>query len=89
VANLLLDMKDALRYINLVETTLKPRVLPPTQHGIRRSLIIPEGARYVWDRPLEDPKNVNSVIEYALYVGEQSDRRLKNLLALFSQITEE
>jgi insulysin len=84
-----LYLQDALKFANLMESILTPKPLPPTQWNIRRSLIIPEGGRYVWTRPLLDPKNVNSVIEYTLFIGEQTDKRLKNLLTLFSQLTEE
>ena len=43
----------------------------------------------MWTRVLQDPKNVNSVIEYTLFVGEQKEKRLKNLLTVFSQLSEE
>jgi insulysin len=82
-------LQGALKFANLIESILSPKPLPPSQWNIRRSLITPEGGRYVWTRPLMDPKNVNSVIEYTLFVGEQTDKRLKNLLTLFSQLTEE
>lgn len=81
--------EDALKYIDLVQNILKPKALASTQFNIRRSLIPPTGSRVVWTRPLRDPKNVNSVIEYTLHVGEQSDRRLRMLLTLFAQLAEE
>lgn len=49
----------------------------------------PPGSRHVWTRPLKDEKNVNSVIEYSLFIGEQTDRKLRNLLAVFAQLAEE
>lgn len=84
-----ISLQDALKYIDLVESILKPKPLPTNQFNSRRSLIFPDGGNYVWTRVLQDPNNVNSVIEYTLFVGEQTDKKLKNLLTVFSQLGEE
>lgn len=81
--------EDALRLTNLVESTLKPRPLPQVQWPVRRSLIFPPGASYVYNKTLKDPKNVNHCIEYLLYVGERSDRVLRSKVLLLDQMTHE
>lgn len=73
----------------MAESILKPKALPVTQFTTRRSVLPTRGARNVWVQPLLDEKNVNSVIEYTLFVGEQTDRKLKSLLTVFAQLTEE
>lgn len=75
--------------MDLVESIIQPKPLPSTLFHTRRAVMPPPGSRAVWSRPLEDEKNVNSVIEYSLFIGEQRDRRLKNLLTVFAQLTEE
>ncbi|KAI5780940.1 Metalloenzyme, LuxS/M16 peptidase-like protein [Geopyxis carbonaria] len=81
--------EDALKYVDLVESIIKPQPLPLSQYIIRRSIIPPPNTNIVWTRNLQDPKNVNSTIEYVLHVGEQRDRKLRMLLSVFAQLTDE
>lgn len=81
--------EDALKLTNMVELTLKPRKLPPTQWPIRRSLIFPPASNFVYERNLKDLANVNHCIEYLLYVGNNSDRTLRAKLLLTAQMTDE
>ncbi|KAG9246960.1 Metalloenzyme, LuxS/M16 peptidase-like protein [Calycina marina] len=81
--------EDALNLGKLVESTLKPRVLPRTQWPISRSLIFPPGSNYVYHRTLVDPKNINHALEYLLQIGEKSDRPLRAKTLLLDQITHE
>ncbi|CUS07597.1 unnamed protein product [Tuber aestivum] len=81
--------EDVLRLTSLVETILRPRVLPPSQFTIRRSLIMPAGGKFIYPRPLRDEMNVNHCIEFSLYIGEHTDRELRAKSILFSQLTEE
>lgn len=81
--------EDALKLTDMIETTLKPRVLPREQWPIRRSLVLPPGANYIWRRTLKDTANVNHCIEYLLYVGEKSDRMIRAKTLLLDQITHE
>lgn len=66
----------------MIESTLKPRILPRPQWPIQRSLLFPLGSNYLWKKTLRDPANVNHCIEYWLYIGDKADRdvRAKNLL---------
>ncbi|KAF1981764.1 a-pheromone processing metallopeptidase Ste23 [Aulographum hederae CBS 113979] len=81
--------EDALRFIDLIESTLKPRRLPPALWPIRRTLVFPPGCNYLYERTLKDPANVNHCIEYLLYIGLNTDRGLRAKLLLFAQMCEE
>ncbi|KAH0564956.1 hypothetical protein GP486_001650 [Trichoglossum hirsutum] len=81
--------EDALKIADLVESTLRPRVLPQSQWSIRRSLVLSNGANFIHPRTLKDPANVNHCIEYFLFVGDNSDRALRARLLLFAQVTDE
>ncbi|KAF2235935.1 LuxS/MPP-like metallohydrolase [Viridothelium virens] len=81
--------EDALRYTDLVEKTLRPRPLPPTQWPLRRNLMFPEGSNFVYERELKDPGNVNHCIEYVLFVSNDVDRTTRAKLLLLSQIAHE
>ena len=81
--------EDALRVADLVESSLKPRRLPPSQWPIRRSLILPPGSDYRYERTLKNADNVNHCIEYVLFVGNNLDRPLRAKLLLLAQMTDE
>ncbi|KAL9599893.1 MAG: hypothetical protein Q9219_003526 [cf. Caloplaca sp. 3 TL-2023] len=81
--------EDALRMTDLVESTLRPRVLPKSQWQIRRNLLLPPGSDFTYPRTLGDPANVNNCIEYYLYVGSLADYSLRAKLLLLGQMTEE
>ncbi|RQM06093.1 hypothetical protein DH86_00002403 [Scytalidium sp. 3C] len=81
--------EDALKLTDLVENTLKPRPLPPTQWPIARCLIFPPGSNFVYHKTLKDPANVNHCIEYLLYIGDKADRKLRAKVLLIDQMTHE
>ena len=81
--------EDALRITNLVESTLKPRILPQAQWPVSRSLILPPGSDFTFQKTLGDPANVNHCIEYYLYVGGSVDRDLRAKTLLLGQMTDE
>jgi insulysin len=81
--------EDALKLGNLIESTLKPRVLPQTQWPIPRSLVFPAGGNYVYHKTLKDPDNVNHCIEYLLYIGDRAIRPLRAKTLLLDQMTHE
>ncbi|KAF2403106.1 a-pheromone processing metallopeptidase Ste23 [Trichodelitschia bisporula] len=81
--------EDALRFTDLVESILRPRKYPPSQWRVQRSLILPPGSNFVYERFLKDPANINHCIEYNLYVGDYCDRVLKAKATLFGQIADE
>ena len=81
--------EDALRLTDLIESTLKPRVLPLTQWTIPRNIMLPPGSDYTFQRTLGDPANVNHCIEYYVYIGSVIDRILRAKTLLLAQMTEE
>ena len=81
--------EDALRMTNLVESTLKPRVLPQSQWDIHRDLLLPPGSDYTYQKALKDPQNVNHSIEYYVHIGDCADRRTRAKALLLGQTTEE
>lgn len=80
---------DAMKLAKLVESTLKPRVLPRTQWPLQRSLLFPPGSNYVWKKTLKDPKNVNHCMEYWLYIGDKADREIRAQTLLLDQVLHE
>jgi insulysin len=81
--------EDALNLTNVIESILRPRVLPQTQWPVSRSLVFPPGGNYVYHKTLKDPDNVNHCIEYLLYVGNNSIRPLRAKTLLLDQMTHE
>lgn len=81
--------EDALRLTQLVESSLKSHPLPSSQWPVQRSLVLPEGGKFIYSRALKDPANVNHGIESFLFVGLRSDMALRAKLLLVAQITEE
>ncbi|POR34837.1 Putative zinc protease, partial [Tolypocladium paradoxum] len=73
---------EALKVTDMVESALRPRTLPRSQWPIIRSLILPPGSNYVFNKTLKDPANVNHCVETWFSVGDRGDRvaRAKTLL---------
>ncbi|KUI56296.1 hypothetical protein VP1G_03557 [Cytospora mali] len=81
--------EDALKLTDMLEKTLKTRVLPSSQWPIWRSLLFPPGSNYVYKKTLGDPANVNHCIEYWLYIGPRDDRIVRAKALLLDQILHE
>ncbi|KAF7563795.1 hypothetical protein G7046_g302 [Stylonectria norvegica] len=81
--------EDALKVTDMVESTLKPRILPRSQWPILRSLILPPGSNYVFRKTLKDPANVNHCIETWFYLGDKSDRSVRAKTLLLDQMIHE
>jgi len=84
-----LHKEDALKITNVIESTFKPRQLPKSQLPIVRSLLLPRGSNFVFNKTLKDPENVNHCVETWLYVGDKADRTLRAKTLLFDQIASE
>ncbi|KAK4156700.1 ubiquitin carboxyl-terminal hydrolase [Chaetomidium leptoderma] len=81
--------EDALRLTDMIESTLKPRVLSQAQWKIRRGLILPPGSNYIWKKKLKDPANVNHCIQYFLHAGSRGDYNVRAKVLLLDQIVHE
>ncbi|PSN58879.1 LuxS/MPP-like metallohydrolase [Corynespora cassiicola Philippines] len=81
--------EEALQITDLVEKTLKPRRLPASDFPILRSLVLPSGSNFIYERQLKDPANVNHCIEYTLYLGNRSDPNIRARQLLIAQMTDE
>ena len=81
--------EEARKVGTLVENTLKPRSLPPSQWQLRRNLVLPAGGNYTFKHTLADTANVNHGIEYYAQIGDVMDLKLRAQLQLFAQISEE
>jgi insulysin len=81
--------EDALKATDMVESILKPRVLPKAQWPILRSLILPEGSNHVFKKTLKDPANVNHCVETWFYVGSREDRGVRTKTLLLDQMLHE
>jgi insulysin len=81
--------EDVKKIGQLIESTLKPRALPPSEWHLRRNVIVPEGSNFIYKQKLGDPANVNHAIEYYLDVGHVMDLDLRARAQLFGQMTDE
>ena len=81
--------EDALRVTNLVESTLRPKRLPQSQWPTRRSIELPKGSDFRYERVLKNPDNINHCVEYIIFVGNNMDRPLRAKLLLLAQMAEE
>ncbi|KAL0929432.1 a-pheromone processing metallopeptidase ste23 [Colletotrichum truncatum] len=84
-----LHKENALKMTDMIETIMKPRVLPRPQWPTIRSLVIPPGSNYVYKKTLKDPANVNHCVEVCLYVGDKVDRLVRAKTKLFDQMSDE
>ena len=81
--------EDALNITNLVESTLRPRRLPASQWPTKRSIELPRGSDYRYERVLKNPDNINHCVEYIVFVGNNLDRSLRAKLLLLAQMADE
>jgi insulysin len=81
--------EDALKATDMVESNLKPRVLPRAQWPILRSLILAEGSNYVFRKTIKYPANVNHSVETWFYVGSREDRDVRTKALLLDQMLHE
>ncbi|KAM3418074.1 hypothetical protein BST61_g6279 [Cercospora zeina] len=81
--------EDALRMADLVEKTLKPHPLPPTQWETQRYIDLPEGSNFAWQKTLKNPDNVNHCLDYCIYLGDASDRQIRAKTLLLDQMLHE
>ncbi|KAI1338019.1 hypothetical protein F5Y15DRAFT_407897 [Xylariaceae sp. FL0016] len=81
--------EEALKLTDMIESILKPRVLPKEEWPIIRSLEFPQGSNFLYQKILKDPANVNHCIEYYLHIGDKGDRGIRAKTQLLDQILHE
>ncbi|KNB13758.1 hypothetical protein FOXG_12464 [Fusarium oxysporum f. sp. lycopersici 4287] len=81
--------EDALKATDMVESIMKPRVLPKAQWPILRSLIVTESSNYVFRKTIKYPANVNHCVETWFYVGSREDRDVRTKTRLLDQMLHE
>ncbi|CAG8740860.1 38984_t:CDS:10 [Gigaspora margarita] len=60
---------EALKLLQIVEDVLQSKPLLPAELIGCRSIILPEGKKFLYQHEVLDPNNVNSAIEYYVQVG--------------------
>ncbi|KAI1148070.1 peptidase M16 inactive domain-containing protein [Nemania diffusa] len=81
--------EDSLKLTDMIESILKPRVLPKEEWPIMRSLVFPPGSNYLYKKTLKDPANINHCLEYYLHIGSKGDRSVRAKTQLLDQIIHE
>lgn len=81
--------EDALKLADLVEKKLGPQRYPESHWLTRRSIVLPKGSNFLYQRELKDPSNVNHCIEYMLQIGHCEERDKIAKLYLLAQIADE
>ncbi|KAK3698064.1 metalloprotease [Vermiconidia calcicola] len=81
--------EDALNITNLVESTMKPKRLPPSQWPVKRNIDLPRGSDFRYERVLKNADNINHCVEYLIFVGNNLDRPVRAKLLLLAQMADE
>lgn len=84
-----LERDQVIHMFKQVEEVLNPRALLPSQFIGERSVILPQGRKFVHALPVRDRDDVNSAINYNCQVCDVRDVKLRNRLSLTAQITQE
>jgi len=80
---------DAIKILQMIEEILRPKALIPSLLIGHRTFMIPPGKRFIYQRDVSDPNNINSAIEYYIQVGDLIDKELRTKLTLLAQIANE
>ncbi|KAJ2957690.1 hypothetical protein NQZ79_g6671 [Umbelopsis isabellina] len=80
---------DAKKMLDIVQSTLQPKNLLPSQLASHRSILLPAGSKYVYQHKVSDNENVNSALEYFAQVGNVTEIPRRARLSLLAQIAQE
>src|SRR5690606_1029125 len=64
------EREEALRWAGMVHSQLRLHVLPEACWPLNKSLILPPGSNYAFQKALMNPENVNHCLSYFLYTGD-------------------
>ncbi|RIA87179.1 Metalloenzyme, LuxS/M16 peptidase-like protein [Glomus cerebriforme] len=85
--NILKD--DAIKISQKVEEILQPKALITSQLIGLRSVLIPKGKKFIYQRNVFDSNNINSAIEYYIQIGDLMNKELRTKSSLTAQIANE
>ncbi|KAJ3190934.1 Insulinase (Peptidase M16) [Irineochytrium annulatum] len=84
------EIEEAQKLVAILESELKPKALPRLMREITgRTLVVPEGGRYIHVRNVPNPNQVNSAIEYDVQLGDVQDDHTMTRAFVMSQIAKE
>jgi insulysin len=81
--------EEALEVVPLVKGTLKPGALSHSRDPILRSVCLPPGSNFIYEKALKDLENTCHCIEYSLYAGSYYDSAVRARLYLLDQLMEQ
>lgn len=84
-----LHKADAHQLTEEIEMTFQARPLPRDQWPIIRSLVLPSGSNYVFNKTLKDPANVNNCVVAWSSMGDRGDPIARAKALLMGQIGQE
>jgi insulysin len=68
-----LTKEDARSIATICESTLKPVGLPQGRLPTQRTVILPPGSNYVYQRQVFDPEDINNCVEQCFWTGSNGD----------------
>ncbi|KAI0818412.1 peptidase M16 inactive domain-containing protein [Xylaria sp. FL0064] len=80
---------DASELTDMIQSILNPRILPTEEWPILRSLDLPPGSNFVYQKTLKDLANINNCVMYYLHIGNRADRNIRVKTQLFEQMIHE
>ncbi|KAF9586639.1 Insulinase (Peptidase M16) [Lunasporangiospora selenospora] len=80
---------DALKAGAIIEETLAPKSLVPSELLSQRSHLFPEHCNAVYKRDVPDPHNVNSGVEYYLQIEDATSKQSRARIQIMAQIINE
>jgi insulysin len=83
--------EDALKVAPLVKGTIEPGVVPRSWGliSVWRSVCLPPGSNFVYEKELKNTGNTSHCIEYSLYAGSCYDSAVRARLLLLDQLMEQ
>lgn len=85
--NILKD--NAIKISQKIEEILQPKALLPSQSIRSRSIMIPKGKKFTYQRDVFDSDNVNSAVEYYIQICDFKNRELRIRSNIMSKLAHE
>ncbi|CAB4420535.1 unnamed protein product [Rhizophagus irregularis] len=85
--NILKD--NAIKISQKIEEILQPKALLPSQSIRSRSIMIPKGKKFTYQRDVFDSDNVNSAVEYYIQICDFTNRELRIRSNIMSKLAHE